>query len=391
MDASGGLLAAAGPHVFAFPAAAHAARAEDAPAVAASAVGRRPPPWHPSLLLERLLAGDDGWVVAMLRRLVTHASSSAAAASAPLLPPPLDEMSGDGAPAALAAAAPAVPTAADVEDLFAPTAASVEDLFAPQPSTAAALEDLFAPSESAAAATIDDDPPPPAAADGASDVAGVGGAAAALLDALAAAEKAAADAAAEGAPRRRRPRRRRCPSQRGGGYGAARVAACARQGGRRRAALDFCGTRFVLRVLVAQLQKGAEGAAAGLAPVSSADVAWATQADCHGTMLELCVSLAGGRTDWPTLRALGVGFWLGAGDPLRGAIEAAAKTSFQRNRDPHEAALYYLALGKKSACRRCARPCATRSSTDSFRMTSRRSLALRRDEEWVLADVEARV
>ena len=91
--ASGGLLAAAGPHVFAFPAAAHAARAEDAPAVAASAVGRRPPPWHPSLLLERLLAGDDGWVVAMLVRLVTHASSSAAAASAPLLPPPLDEMS----------------------------------------------------------------------------------------------------------------------------------------------------------------------------------------------------------------------------------------------------------------------------------------------------------
>ena len=114
-------------------------------------------------------------------------------------------------------------------------------------------------------------------------------------------------------------------------------------------ALDFCGTRFVLRVSVAQLQKGAEGAAAGLAPVSSADVAWATQADCHGTMLELCVSLAGGRTDWPTLRALGVGFWLGAGDPLRGAIEAAAKASFQRNRDPHEAALYYLALGKKSA------------------------------------------
>ena len=74
--ASGGLLAAAGPHVFAFPAAAHAARAEDA--VAASAVGRRPPPWHPSLLLERLLAGDDGWVVAMLQRLVTHASSAAA-------------------------------------------------------------------------------------------------------------------------------------------------------------------------------------------------------------------------------------------------------------------------------------------------------------------------
>ena len=194
------------------------------------------------------------------------------------------------------------PTAADVEDLFAPTAASVEDLFAPSRAPPPLSKTCSPPpAPPPRSTTTRRRRPPPTAL-----------------------RTWRASAARGGCSTRLRRRRRR--RRRGGGGG--RRGAAARGGGGARLsaaegtelrallralakvgaagrALDFCGTRFVLRVLVAQLQKGAEGAAAGLAPVSSADVAWATQADCHGTMLELCVSLAGGRTDWPTLRALG--------------------------------------------------------------------------------------
>lgn len=68
------------------------------------------------------------------------------------------------------------------------------------------------------------------------------------------------------------------------------------------AAVDACGARFLLYAL---------GHPTGCAPaVPSAAVAWAMLSDNHATLLELGQSERGGNKDWPTLRALGVGFWL---------------------------------------------------------------------------------
>ena len=81
-------------------------------------------------------------------------------------------------------------------------------------------------------------------------------------------------------------------------------------------ALDPAGMRFLLCALSAQHERGEA------APhVTSTDVAWAVQSDCHATLLDMCLSRAG--KDWAALRALGVGFWMPAGDELRAAIEAA--------------------------------------------------------------------
>ena len=108
------------------------------------------------------------------------------------------------------------------------------------------------------------------------------------------------------------------------------------------------GARFLLRALTArELLRGGDGEAAAPARlVTSADVAWAVLSQCHVTILETFLA-SGARNDWPALRALGAGFWLPQGDPLRAALDAAAKVQFARSKDPQDCALLFVALGKK--------------------------------------------
>ena len=108
------------------------------------------------------------------------------------------------------------------------------------------------------------------------------------------------------------------------------------------------GARFLLRALTARdLLRGGDGEAAAPAGlVTSADVAWAVLSQCHVTILETFQG-SGARNDWPALRALGAGFWLPQGDPLRAALDAAAKVQFARRKDPQDCALLFVALGKK--------------------------------------------
>ena len=124
------------------------------------------------------------------------------------------------------------------------------------------------------------------------------------------------------------------------------------------------GARFLLRALTARdLLRNVEGEAAapdGL--VTSADVAWAIQSQCHSTILETFLA-SGAPKDWQALRALGAGFWLPQGDSLRAALDTAAKVQFACRKDPQDCALLFVALGKKGqlqglykavlACSRC--------------------------------------
>ncbi|MEW5313195.1 MAG: hypothetical protein WDW38_004781 [Sanguina aurantia] len=52
-------------------------------------------------------------------------------------------------------------------------------------------------------------------------------------------------------------------------------------------------------------------------------------------------------TSWPQLRSLGAGLWLTDPTACRAAAEELAKRQFSRHRDPHDAMLMYVALGKK--------------------------------------------
>ncbi len=136
--------------------------------------------------------------------------------------------------------------------------------------------------------------------------------------------------------------------------------------------LDPCGARFLLRALTARHLSCKGDAAAPATPVTSADVAWAIQSQCHSTILDTFLASAGVRKDWKALRAMGVGFWLPQvrvdrtdsparpcvfhcsrvrlvwqGDALRAALDTAAKVQFAERKDPQDCALLFVALGKK--------------------------------------------
>ncbi len=50
---------------------------------------------------------------------------------------------------------------------------------------------------------------------------------------------------------------------------------------------------------------------------------------------------------WRAMRQAGAGFWLTDPDSVKKAATELAKAQFAASKDPHDAALMYLALGKK--------------------------------------------
>ena len=52
--------------------------------------------------------------------------------------------------------------------------------------------------------------------------------------------------------------------------------------------------------------------------------------------------------NWHELREIGIGWWIRSNTVLRRLIEKVAKTAFQENNDPLDAAVFYLAMKKKS-------------------------------------------
>ncbi|XP_008287374.1 dmX-like protein 1 isoform X2 [Stegastes partitus] len=116
--------------------------------------------------------------------------------------------------------------------------------------------------------------------------------------------------------------------------------------------LDECGLKFLLAVRlhtflstsvppahrVQLLQQG----------LSTCHYAWAFHSDAEEELLNMLPALQKGEPTWPELRSMGVGWWLRSTNKLRRCIEKVAKASFQRNNDPLDAAIFYLALKKKA-------------------------------------------
>lgn len=116
--------------------------------------------------------------------------------------------------------------------------------------------------------------------------------------------------------------------------------------------LDDCGLRFLLAMkhytyllrclpLVQRTQFQKQG-------VVSSNVVWAFHSESEEEILNLIPSYAKGQFRWSTLKELGVGFWLRNNTLLRQCIEKLAKSSYHAKQDPMDAALYYIAMKKKS-------------------------------------------
>lgn len=116
--------------------------------------------------------------------------------------------------------------------------------------------------------------------------------------------------------------------------------------------LDDCGLRFLLAMkhynyllrclpLVQRNQMQKQG-------VGTANIVWAFHSESEEDLLNLIPSYAKGQPKWSTLRELGVGWWVRNINTLRKCFEILAKAAYQNKQDPLDAALYYIAMKKKS-------------------------------------------
>ncbi|UYV72066.1 DMXL1 [Cordylochernes scorpioides] len=131
--------------------------------------------------------------------------------------------------------------------------------------------------------------------------------------------------------------------------------------------LDDCGLRFLLSmrhytyllrclpfVQRAQLQQQGLGAHS---------LVWAFHSETQEELIQLLPCVQRGNPKWPELRELGIGWWIRSNAVLRRLIEKAsyfplymvqamkimvAKSAFQANNNPMDAALFYLAMKKKN-------------------------------------------
>ncbi|XP_049907686.1 dmX-like protein 1 isoform X6 [Epinephelus moara] len=116
--------------------------------------------------------------------------------------------------------------------------------------------------------------------------------------------------------------------------------------------LDECGLKFLLAVrlhtFLSTSLPPAHRAQLLRQGLSTCHYAWAFHSEAEEELLNMLPALQKGEPTWPELRSMGVGWWLRSTNKLRRCIEKVAKASLQRNNDPLDAAIFYLALKKKA-------------------------------------------
>ena len=82
--------------------------------------------------------------------------------------------------------------------------------------------------------------------------------------------------------------------------------------------------------------------------LSSSNLIWGFHSESEEELLHMIPNVAKGSPNWPELRELGVAWWVRSNTTLRKLVEKLAKASFQATQDPMDAAIFYLAMKKKS-------------------------------------------
>ncbi|XP_011309847.1 dmX-like protein 2 isoform X2 [Fopius arisanus] len=116
--------------------------------------------------------------------------------------------------------------------------------------------------------------------------------------------------------------------------------------------LDDCGLRFLLAMkhynYLIKCLPLAQRAQFQKQGVSTNNLVWAFHSESEEELLALIPSYAKAQPKWSILKELGVGWWIRNNTVLKTCIEKIAKSAFQQNQDPLDAAIYYLAMKKKN-------------------------------------------
>ncbi|KAJ8380975.1 hypothetical protein SKAU_G00017530 [Synaphobranchus kaupii] len=116
--------------------------------------------------------------------------------------------------------------------------------------------------------------------------------------------------------------------------------------------LDECGLKFLLAVrlhtFLSTSLPPAHRAQLLRQGLSTCHFAWGFHSEAEEELLNMLPALQKDDPTWPELRAMGLGWWLRSTNKLRRCMEKVAKATFQRNNDPLDAAIFYLAMKKKA-------------------------------------------
>ena len=116
--------------------------------------------------------------------------------------------------------------------------------------------------------------------------------------------------------------------------------------------LDDCGLRFLLAMkhycylqrclpLSQRLNVTKNG-------LNTSNVIWGFHSESEEELVGMVPCMSRGSPTWAELRELGVVWWVRSNVTLRRLVENLAKAAFQKNQEPLDAALFYLAMKKKS-------------------------------------------
>lgn len=116
--------------------------------------------------------------------------------------------------------------------------------------------------------------------------------------------------------------------------------------------LDDCGLRFLLAMkhfnYLIRCLPLAQRSHFQKQGVGTSNIVWAFHSESEEDLLNLIPNYSKGQIKWSQLRELGVGWWLRNQTALKTCVEKLAKAAFQQKHDPLDAALYYIAMKKKS-------------------------------------------
>ena len=116
--------------------------------------------------------------------------------------------------------------------------------------------------------------------------------------------------------------------------------------------LDDCGLRFLLAMKhycylqrCLPLSQRSNVAKVGL---NTSNIIWGFHSESEDELVGMIPCVARGNPTWAELREVGVAWWLRSNAALKRLVENLAKAAFQKKQEPLDAALFYLALKKKS-------------------------------------------
>ncbi|ODM97221.1 DmX-like protein 2 [Orchesella cincta] len=116
--------------------------------------------------------------------------------------------------------------------------------------------------------------------------------------------------------------------------------------------LDECGLRFLIVVkqytYLVRCLPPAQRVQLQKQGISTSDVVWAFHSESQEDILNLIPAYQKGNMTWQQLREIGVGWWLRNNQTLRLCMEKLGKHAFQREQDPMDAAIFFLAMKKKT-------------------------------------------